>query len=875
MSIKWGKKNNPFEDKRLGNPESSGGLTRLVNVMAGLTIFTVIVTLIGAIVIYVYFSRDLPQINDLQDYDPYIVSEVYSEDCTKMGEFWKECRYLLPFDEIPKQVIDAFIASEDARFFEHKGVDFLSIARAFIKNMQAGRIVQGASTITQQIARSFFLSRERTLNRKIKEAILATQIEKNLDKNEILHLYLNQIYLGNRAYGIEAAARNYFHKNIEELNLAETALIAGLTSAPARYSPLNDIKAARERQLLVLNRMVKEDFVTRKEAEKARNAFLLIYRAGTDKDFNMKYAPYFTEQVRRILTEKYGEDFVYKNGLRIYTTADLKMIRAAQKALKKGLRTVSKRSSFEDPIKRSGFEGPLAHLKPDEVEAYANKVHKEAIVDFGVLYFPQEKNPENAPTPIKEQHLYKAIVTEVKRNAWHVLVGNVRGLILRQDRRWVRRSVKVGDVVKVQKKVLTSGEQKSGLYSIHNIYFTLEQIPLLEGALYALEPQTGKVRAMVGGYDFSRSEFNRTLQAYRQPGSSFKPLVYAAALDKGYSPRTIVVDSPVTFQVGDHEYWTPKNYGGSFRGPITVKTAFTYSVNVPTVKILHDIGLNYLLAYSHKLGIQTKIHPYLSSALGASDMPLKELVEAYAVFAAEGKIVPAYLIHLIVDAEGNVIERFPPQTTAQNEEEKKEEASTKTSDSKISKMNKKLLDEGLIFIKEKKLNLTNDELKILYGANIPEDHAITPRTAHLMTYLLTNVIKHGTGYRARGLERPAAGKTGTTNDETDALFIGYTPQLIAGIWVGFDELKKIGKRMTGGVIAAPIWLDFMKEALKGKPVQEFAFFKELNMTTIDSLIGGSSLMEEREELPDMMSAGQKESSPDRSVDFLYEDVSDL
>ncbi|OGQ29923.1 MAG: hypothetical protein A3I75_03075 [Deltaproteobacteria bacterium RIFCSPLOWO2_02_FULL_50_16] len=854
---------NPYENDNPfgGTSPKLRGLSRLIKILAGLTFFAAILGFVGAIGIYIYFSQDLPQINTLKDYNPSIVSEVYSADGTKIGEFWKECRYLLPFNEIPKKIIEAFVASEDARFFEHRGVDFASIIRAFIKNVRAGRIVQGASTITQQIARSFFLSPERTFTRKIKEAILATQIEKNLNKEDILFLYLNQIFLGNRAYGIDAAARNYFQKNIEELNLAEISLIAGLPSAPTLYSPINNMTLAREQQASVLQRMVDEGYITEKEAQEALNTPLVIFKAGTDKDFNYKYAPYFTEQVRRIVIEKYGEDFLYKKGLRIYTTADLPMIQAAQRALKQGLEEVSK---------LRGFKKPLASLKPDESEAFIQKTHEEILDETGILYFPEDSRPKNLPTPVTEDRLYKAIITDIQDNLWHVMVGHVYGVIPQKDRRWIWQKLSKGDVIWVRKK---------GMYSPNVARFSLEKIPEIEGALYALEPDTGKVRVMVGGYDFKRSEFNRVLQAHRQPGSSFKPIIYAAALDKGYSPSTIVTDSPVTFQVGDNEYWTPKNYGGSFRGPITVKTALTHSVNVAAAKVLHDIGMDYALAYARKLGLQSEIYPYLSTALGASDTTLGEMTEAYAVFADEGRHHTPFLIRLIIDQEGSVIERFSASETisekAEDNKENEPPENEKTTIPDNEEMNRELLEKGLAFIKEKNLNLTNDELKILYGARIPPHHVITPQTAFVMTSLLKNVVDHGTGYRAKALNRPAAGKTGTTNDETDALFIGYTPQLIAGVWVGFDELKKIGKGMTGGIIAAPIWLDFMQVALEKKPVKDFKVPEGVDVTQLETIAGGSAILEARKELPDVMSAGQQESSPDRSVDFLYEDTSEL
>ena len=632
--------------------------------------------------------------------------------------------------------------------------------------------------------------------------------EKNLTKEEIISLYLNQIFLGNRSYGVEAAARNYFKKNIEQLTLAEIALLAGLPSAPAHYSPINDMKLARERQSFVLNRMQEEGYISEREKNEALNSTIVIFKAGTDKDFNMQYAPYFTEYVRQTVIEKYVEDFLYEKGLTIYTTAHLKAIQAAQQALQAGLRSISKQRGFKDIIE---------HIDPEQIPTYIQKVHDDIMEEVGILYFPSNRASDLTTTILKDHRLYKAVITQAEGLNLQVQVGLQKGLILRQDRNWIWKKLIPGDVIWVKRKITSTAEAKSGIYSPQNTYFVADKIPEIEGALYAMEPQTGKIVAMIGGYDFQRSEFNRTIQAHRQPGSSFKPIVYAAALDKGYSPRTKIIDSPVTFQVGDNEYWTPKNYGGRYRGNLLLKDALTHSINIVAVKVLHDIGLDYLLAYAHKLGLQSEIHPYLSSALGASDTTLKEMTEAYAVFAANGKRNPSYSIRMITDQSGNIIEQAPqynPMASAEEADKTIPAVSTPKDD---NDMNQALLEAGLAFGKEKNLTLANEELKILYGARIPPGYVITPQTAYLMTALLKNVVQYGTGYRARELNRPAAGKTGTTKDETDALFIGYTPQLITGVWVGFDELKKIGKGMTGGGVKAPIWLGFMKAALEGQP----------------------------------------------------------
>lgn len=821
------------------------GVGRLFKIVFGLLTVLILAVVLVSGVLYYHFSKDLPKITRISEYNPPLVSEVFADDGTKIGEFWQECRFLIPYEKIPKILIHAFIASEDERFWEHKGVDFQSILRAFVKNLRAGHVVEGGSTITQQVARSLVLTRTKSLDRKVKEAILATEIEQKLSKEQILHLYLNQIYLGNRAYGVQAASRNYFHKNLNELGLAEIAMIAGLPSAPTNYSPLNNPEMARQRQLRVLERMLLNGYINKKQYDEAMTTTLKIYRWGTDKDFNYKHAPYFVEHIRRHIQENYGEDALYYGGLKIQTTASLLANQAADHAVKRGLMEVER---------RKGFRGGIATLHADKIKPYAEAIHRELVEleEPVVIPIPVGGNP-SIPTPIHDNQLYKGVVIEVDtQGTAKILIGHATGIISPTNRAWIGHSPKVGEIYWVKKK--------------DNDNFTIDQEPKLESALFSYEPLTGEVKAMVGGFSFRRSEFNRATQALRQPGSSFKPVIYSAALDKGYTPKTVVVDSPVSYQVGRNELWTPKNYGNKYNGPMPLRSALANSVNIIAVKMFHNIGIDYVVAYARKLGFSTPINKYLSSALGASDVTLMELARAYGTFPTGGIRPELIFIRKITDKTGKVLEENHP--TAIDPEHVFDGVGEELAEDLKTGLNSDLMMAGDKIIKDEKLKLTKDELQILYGKSIPKGHVISPQTAFLMVDMMKGVVDHGTGFKAKELKRPAAGKTGTTNDESDAWFIGYLPDLVAGVWMGYDNRKSIGPKMTGGVISAPIWLYYMEDYLKGKPVKDFAK-PNMKISEIDSLRGGSAISTSKPEPEDTSAPGQAPAS--RGVDFLYRD----
>lgn len=732
---------------------------------------TLVVVLSGA-ALFLYFSRTLPDFASLKERDLNAYSIVYSEDDEVIGKFLLDNRIPIAYEKIPKTLIQAFLAAEDADFFEHRGIDYRGIARALLKNLLAGRIVQGGSTITQQVTKTFFLTPKKSLLRKLKEVAYAFGLERNFTKEEILTLYLNHIYLGNGAYGIEAAAESYFNKRVEQLNLSEAALLAGLAKAPSRYSPVRNLPRARERQHYVLNRMVELGFITSEQRERALRTPLRIQSKGSAF---FSQAPYFTELIRHQIEKKYGKERLYKEGLRIYTTLDLNLQKSAERAIEMGLR---------DLDKRQGFRGPIQKLTPEEIKALT-------------------KRKRTTLQPLSANEIYEGIVLSREETQKHYLlwVEDRKGLLPYSEMAWALQVkpgphfkpgqiktpadlLKPGDVVHVR---LKEPAKKDPLP-----IFTLEQEPLVQGALICLDPQTGFIKAMVGGRDFTESQFNRAIHSRRQPGSAFKPLIYAAALEKGYTPSTILMDSPVEYSDYDGGYyWAPKNYDKNFMGPITFRNALAHSRNVVTVKILEDIGIGYALKFFKKMGIESPIKRDLSVALGTSGVSLLELASSYGVFANGGERIQPIFIKKIVTMKGEVLE----ENTFFEEYEDLEENEEEDRDSPPSPPSP--------------------------SQSVLREQVILPQQAFIMTHLLEGVVQHGTGQRAKVLGRPVAGKTGTSSDYTDAWFIGYTPSLLAGVWVGFDDKTSLGRNETGARAALPIWIRFMDQALRNIPPEPF------------------------------------------------------
>ena len=706
-------------------------------------------------------TRDLPTFDSFQDYQPSLVSRVYADNGELIGQFFIERRLYTPFDEIPQALTQAVIAVEDTRFLEHPGLDIVGIARAAWTNLKKGGRFQGASTITQQLARALFLSPERTYTRKIKELVLAIKMEWVLTKDQILEMYLNQIYFGHGAYGIAAATLTYFDKGVNELSLPEAAFLAGLPKAPNTYSPYRNPDLAKSRKELVLHRMVQAGFITEEEEQTAIDTALTYHRQSIEP-----IASYFVEDIRQHLVERYGESLVYKGGLQVHTTLNIAMQKLAQETLQEGLRQLDK---------RQGWRGPIGH------------------VDFGKDFVPPEEHPElQNPRAALVDGLYHALVTKVTKKSAHILIGNThKGTIALKDMEWARRRLKdvtdvgsaekrenatarhllkVGDLIEVWPK---NGKLESGK-------FVLEQTPVVEGSLLALDPRTGAVQAMVGGYSFSRSQFNRAIAARRQPGSAFKPLIYAAALQQGLTPATLILDAPVVYQ--DEELdriWKPENYEKRFYGTISLREALRHSRNAATVRLLEQIGVPEVVHVASNLGIQSPLSQDLSLALGSSSVTLQEITSAYGVFANQGMWLRPYQITLVKDVNGEILQQhlFEPR------------------------------------------------------------QAMTPENAYLTTNMLMDVIQSGTGRRAKKIGRPLAGKTGTTNGYNDAWFVGYAPNLATGVWIGFDSVRTLGRLESGARAALPIWTQFMGQALSHLPVMTFMIPEGIQFAQVDTTTG--------------------------------------
>ncbi len=685
---------------------------------------------------YLYHAhlKDLPDIASIREYRPPVVTRVYARDGRQMGEFYAERRLEVPYSRLPRHLILAFVAAEDARFFEHPGVDVFGIVRAFFRNLEAGEIVQGGSTITQQLVKRILLTSEKSFGRKIKEAVLAYRIDNYLKKEEILELYLNQIFLGHGAYGVEAAAQEYFNKHVEDLTLAEAALLAGIPKAPSRYSPYLNPKHAKERQGYVLKRMAEVGFISQAEAQAALRQHLTLKPQRPDW---IKECGYFTEHVRGILEERFGRDQVLNLGLRVYTTADVALHKAAQEAIREGI---------DGLVKRNGYRGPLRHVQGKERTAYQERLER---------YYQKY--------PPRRGQLVNVLITHADRKSGqiHFRMGHYAGVLQRPDRSEGRAqatygALRSGDVVQVR---LAREDKATKRWQA-----TLEPAPMVQAALISMELETGKVRVLMGGKDFTDSTFNRATQARRQPGSAFKPIIYAAAVERGYGPNSILLDEPLSLPGGKAgQMWSPQNYDHTFNGPITLATALAKSRNVPAVRMMMSLGVPATLQMAKNLGITSPIYPNYSSALGSSEVTPLELTRAYSVFPNRGVLVEPQFIERIEDRDG----------------------------------------------------------RLLYESRPVKRTVMNPHSADVMTQLLVGVVEQGTATRVKVLKRPVGGKTGTTNKTKDAWFIGFTPSLITGVWVGMDEERSLGPKETGGQAAAPIFISYMREALKGQPVEQF------------------------------------------------------
>ncbi|MFI5102431.1 MAG: penicillin-binding protein 1A [Terriglobales bacterium] len=703
-----------------------GGRKLVGHVLFGLLILFSAAVGAGSGLLLVY-STDLPQVGELERYRPSSVTELYDGKGRVIGTFALQRRVIASYDDYPEVLRNALVSIEDKDFYRHSGINIWRIVGAAYRDIESGGKVQGASTLTMQLARNLFLSPDRSFYRKVQEALLAIQIERRFTKPQIFTLYANQIFLGHGAYGYEAASEYYFSKPARQLKLEEAALLAGLPKAPQYYSPINHPDRALKRRNLVLNALLEDGKITAAQAADARSKRIVL---DLQKDPN-SLAPHYVEEIRRYLEAKYGSDQVHEGGLRVYTTLDMDLQKSARKALLDGL------AAYE---RRHGWQGKLLN-----VIAQGEKLDKYADPDW-------DEEPE-------VNGYMHALVTQVSPVAAEVHFGQCTATLGQADVAWTKLKLKlpdilhVGDIVYVKVLALDAGGKAR---------VSLEQDSGAEGALVAIDNTTGEIKAMVGGRDFNLSKFNRATQALRQVGSSFKPYVYTAVIDQGGSPDDTIVDAPVTFQTVSGPY-SPHNYDNKFEGTISLRRALAQSRNIPALKLADRIGIKTVIDYAHRFGVTSNIPAYLPVALGSAEITPLEQTSAFTVFPNDGvRVAPRYITK-VADYEGRILE------------------------------------EDFSDIKD----------------------VVSARTARIMTSMLREVVLHGTAVAAAKMPYPLAGKTGTTNDFTDAWFVGFSPSLTCGVWIGYDEKKSLGEKETGGHAALPIWMQFMNVALAGKDPGEF------------------------------------------------------
>ncbi len=818
---------------------------------------------------YLSVKKSLPEIIKIEDYQPLMVSQVFDRNGKKIGEFYRERRVVIPYKEMPEHVIKSFLAAEDDQFFQHSGINLQALFRAFIANMRAGRNVQGGSTITQQVAKTLFLTSERTMTRKIKDILLALQIEKNLTKEDILYLYLNQIYFGQSAYGIEMAAQTYFRKPAKNLTIPEAAMLAGLPKAPSDYSPVRNPIRAKERQTYVINRLADIKHITSAQAEEFIKEPVTVY---LKEEYESK-APFYLETIRQLLVDQLGEELILNQGAKIVTGLDIDKQVAANESMVLGLKELDKRQGYRGPIKilesDSDYEDFLDKSKktiisesnPERTILPDGTFEEVDIVNKGQLISKKITGEAKAlPDYLVVGKSYEAIVNSVNDQLGYVevLLPDSRGLIDFETMMWARKvnmdikpdldqikkpsqALKKGDVIlvkitsdkyieKIDAAVKTKKAKTKKVFSLDiTKYITVEldQEPIVEGSLLSVDQQSQDVLAMVGGYSFTRNEYNRALQAARQTGSSFKALIYAAALEKGYNPSTKIIDAPLVYKQaevegaegqGDEKIWKPANHGREFSGEITMRNALVRSLNIPSVKIVEDIGVNFSMDFAQRLGIFSKLNPDYTLVLGSSSVTLYEMTKVFSQFGRLGKRVRPMIVKKVIDRSGKVLlENLSLDAKFLKE--------TEPLDEKFAEMKQQydVVDQ----------NSENNDSPFFF--NNPEQ-LIRPEVAYVITDMLRGTVNDpfGTGQRAAELAREVAGKTGTTNGYVDAWFIGYTAQIATGVWVGFDKEQSIGKGEVGGRAALPIWLNYMKFSHENLPKVSFSVPDGVKTVKIDA-----------------------------------------
>ena len=812
--------------------------------------------LITLIILIIYFSFGLPKIESLADYKPFIPSKILAKDGTVLAKLGQENREIVYFEEIPQTIINAFLAAEDNNFFEHHGIDYKGIMRAMYANLKAGRVVQGGSTITQQVAKSLLKDRRRSMARKIKEYLLAPKIEEKFTKEEILFLYLNQIYLGGGYYGTKMAFRGYFGKELSEATIAESAILAGLPVRPAKYSPYKNPERAKNRQSYVLNRMHVTGKIDEKEYHKALDE-KIKYKVKKKTAFK---AGYFTDWIRQRMVKIVGEEKLLSDGYHVQTTLNWKLQQIAEKEVLKGAKKIDK---------RQGFKGPLGHIDTDEeIAQYEMDFRKETYrkesdyfiitddykreyqIKFDEKYFKDLKEERKVHTltkkfpwiqagnkrrdpllsHIKKGQFYEAVVIKINPRARMIFVsiGGLVGIIPFDNFKWAReRSIEAkrqfypplsnpakilqqGDIVlvgieKINVGIISHlfGDYVARLKQV-NVYqqarqeryllCLLDQYPDVQAALMAISPKNFEVISMVGGTNFSRSQFNRAIQSKRQPGSSFKPILYAAALENGFTPSTIIIDSPEALGgVDEFLNWKPSNYDGKFAGPTTFRNALEQSRNIPTIKIAEKVGVDTIIDFAKRIKLNAKLERNLSVALGSLGITLRDLITSYSLFPNGGKKIELKSILSITDRNGQLV-------SLQKEEEQEK-------------------DEGLFDSDEEK---SEEEEPNPFHQHLNDVQVYDKRLAYIMANLLRGVILHGTGRKAKQVGLYLGGKTGTTSNYVDAWFIGFSANLVAGVWTGLDNNKTMGYGETGDKAALPIWMEYMRAGIKQYGIYDFS-----------------------------------------------------
>ncbi|SDB02230.1 penicillin-binding protein 1A [Desulfonatronum thiosulfatophilum] len=728
----------------------------------------------GLFGLYFWAARDLPSFKTITDYNPSLVTTVLAQDGQVLGYFYNERRFLVESTDLPLQVTQSFLAAEDSNFYHHEGIDISGILRSLIRNIQARGIVQGGSTITQQVIKSLLLTPERSYERKLKEAILAYRLEHYLTKDEILTIYLNQIFFGAGAYGIEAAARTYFNKHADELTLAEAALLAGLPKAPSMNNPLRNASGARSRQVYVLDRLFSLGWITAEEHLAALEQ-PMVFDTGSDPSW--RQGAWYLEEVRRELIATFGEEKVYNGGLKVQAAVDLNHQTAAENALRNELVALGK---------RQGWQGPIRNLAGQDADSF---LESQAI----------------SPAALLAGDWIRVLVTDVRSDGAYVRFGPYHGWIDVQTMGWARtpdpskapedvppvrdaqRVLNVGDVVWAALRPdkeenlddlsldMDDTDVPAALLG-RKWELSLEQEPVAEGALASIDPHTGDVLALVGGYSFHRSHFNRATQAMRQSGSTFKPIVYSAALDNGFTAASILMDAPIVYtDAATLDTWKPENFEGRFHGPTMLRTALVKSRNLVTIRVAQSVGIHKIIDRARELGLHGEFSPDLAVSLGSASVSLVNMCQAFSAFARDGSTVAPRTILSVHTAWGEPLLENEVRTTP----------------------------------------------------------AISPQNAYIITEMLQEAVRDGTGRRARALGRPVAGKTGTTNNHHDAWFIGYTPYLLTGVYIGFDQLQPLGRLETGSRAALPAWLAYRQQVEENYPVQNFTPPSGLTMARID------------------------------------------